>query len=70
VVLPPPELAHYGATWARPAAAGGTTGAAALQARLDAVRARHPRLDCYGRMHSHPGRTGSRARRAPIAPST
>ena len=29
-----------------------------------------PRLDCYGRMHSHPGRTGSRARRAPIAPST
>jgi hypothetical protein len=54
VVLPPPELAHYGATWARPAAAGGTTGAVALQARLDAVRAHHPRLDCYGRMHSHP----------------
>ena len=24
------------------------------QARLDAVRAAHPRLDCYGRMHSHP----------------
>jgi len=54
VVMPPSELAHYGATWARPAAAGSATGAAALQARLDAVRARHPQIDCYGRMHSHP----------------
>jgi hypothetical protein len=54
VVLPPPELAHYGATWARPAAARDPAGAARLQARLDAVRAQHPRLDCYGRMHSHP----------------
>jgi hypothetical protein len=54
VVLPPPALAHYGATWARPAAARDSAGAATLQARLDAVRAQHPRLDCYGRMHSHP----------------
>jgi hypothetical protein len=55
VVMPPPALAHYGPTWARPVAGAATAGAAAdLQARLAAVRARHPRLDCYGRMHSHP----------------
>jgi hypothetical protein len=54
VVLPPPALAHYGATWARPAAVRDPAAAALLQARLDAVRAQHPRLDCYGRMHSHP----------------
>ena len=55
VVVPPPALAHYGPTWARPRLGAATAGAAAdLQARLDAVRAAHPRLDCYGRMHSHP----------------
>jgi hypothetical protein len=54
VVVPPPELAHYGATWARPAAVSNPAAAATLQTWLDAVRARHPRLDCYGRMHSHP----------------
>lgn len=55
VVVPPPALAHYGPTWARPRLGADTAGAAAdLQARLDAVRAAHPRLDCYGRMHSHP----------------
>jgi hypothetical protein len=55
VVVPPPALAHYGPTWARPRLGAGTEGAAQdLQARLDAVRRAHPRLDCYGRMHSHP----------------
>ena len=54
VVVPPPALAHYGPTWARPAAGATAVAAAALQAQLDAVRATHPRLDCYGRMHSHP----------------
>ena len=54
VVMPPPALAHYGPTWARPAAGATMAAATALQAQLDAVRAAHPRLDCYGRMHSHP----------------
>jgi hypothetical protein len=55
VVVPPPALAHYGPTWARPRLGAATAGAAAaLTARLAAVRAAHPRLDCYGRMHSHP----------------
>ncbi len=53
-VVVPPAPTHYGPTWARPAAAATTATTAALQAALDAVRATHPRLDCYGRMHSHP----------------
>ncbi|HMA34295.1 MAG TPA: hypothetical protein VKY74_07405 [Chloroflexia bacterium] len=55
VVLPPAALAHYGPTWARPGDAAAPAGAAdELQARLAAGRAPHPRLDCYGRLHSHP----------------
>src|SRR6476661_4091307 len=36
VVVPPPALAHYGPTWARPSQATAPTGAGELQARLDA----------------------------------
>jgi hypothetical protein len=54
VVVPPPALAHYGPTWARPAGRATAEAAAALQTRIDAMRTAHPRIDCYGRMHSHP----------------